>query len=291
MLAAELLGETVVVRAVHTGAGFLQEAVVDVCGARVMAAVECCADDELIVRHTGVVEQLDDVARVRIARIAAAGTEGGVVAGLMREAVAHVVGHELHVIDNLGDLVHFGVFREIITCADSGGDDAVHAKGVAQSLQELCVVLFIARVTVNLGLVAARVFPVDIDAIEVILLHGFAARLRKCAAAFFGTGHEGEAARAPATDGKHHAQSGVPIAELRDEIEMCHLVQIQKAVFADETERKVHVGELLHVFACNFRQTVVDGVADRIILHENSSEKLIGKRFSFLIIPLFFRSR
>ena len=59
MLAAELLGETVVVRAVHTGAGFLQEAVVDVCGARVMAAVECCADDELIVRHTGVVEQLD----------------------------------------------------------------------------------------------------------------------------------------------------------------------------------------------------------------------------------------
>lgn len=209
----------------------------------------------------------------------------------MREAVAHVVGHELHVIDNLGDLVHFGVFREIITCADSGGDDAVHAKGVAQSLQELCVVLFIARVAVNLGLVAAWVFPVDIDAIEVILLHGFAARLRKCAAAFFSTGHEGEAARAPATDGKHHAQSGVPIAELRDEIEMCHLVQIQKAVFADETERKVHVGELLYIFACNFRQTVVDGVADRIILHENSSEKLIGKRFSFLIIPLFFRSR
>lgn len=76
MLAAELLGETIVVRAVHTGAGFLQEAVVDVCGARVMAAVECCADDELIVRHTGVVEQLDDVARIRIARIAAAGTEG-----------------------------------------------------------------------------------------------------------------------------------------------------------------------------------------------------------------------
>ena len=62
---------------------------------------------------------------------------------------------------------------------------------------------------------------------------------------------------------------------------MCHLVQIQKAVFANETERKVHVGELLHVFARNFRQTVVDGVADRIILHENSSEKLIGKRFSF----------
>lgn len=148
-------------------------------------------------------------------------------------------------------------------------------------MQELCVVLFIARVTVNLGLVAAWVFPVDIDAIEVILLHGFAARLRKCAAAFFGAGHEGEAARAPATDGKHHAQSGVPIAELRDEIEMCHLVQIQKAVFANETERKVHVGELLHVFARNFRQTVVDGVADRIILHENSSEKLIGKRFSF----------
>ena len=109
----------------------------------------------------------------------------------------------------------------------------------------------------------------------------YARKNNKCAAAFFGTGHEGEAARAPATDGKHYAQSGVPIAELRDEIEMCHLVQIQKAVFADETERKVHVGELLYIFACNFRQTVVDGVADRIILHENSSEKLIGKRFSF----------
>ena len=189
------------------------------------------------------------------------------VPGLARVAVAHVVGHELDVIDDLGDLVHFGVAHEIVAGADRDRDDAVRPERVAQRLQQGRVIFPVARVGVDAGHVVAGVLPVDVDAVQPVFLNIGEAGGGEGAAARVGQRHGGEAARAPAADREHDADRRVPAAELLDAADVGELVRVKQAVL-DEAEGEVDVRELQNVVLRNVRQGRVRDVTDRIVFHK-----------------------
>ena len=151
-------------------------------------------------------------------------TQGCVVAGLVRKAAAHVVRHDLHIVDDARDLVHLRAADEFRRGADRDGEQVV-AERLAQGLQQKGEGFAVRRIRIDARQVAAGVFPIDVDAVQAVFVDGPAAAAGEGPAALRGPGHLGKAARAPAADREHDVYVRIPCAELRQKVQVRELFQ------------------------------------------------------------------
>ena len=181
-------------------------------------------------------------------------------------AVHHVVGHELHIVHDFRNLIHLRIRNAPLACAHGDGYNAVFSKILLQGCQQSGEILLVPWVSADARGVAAGVFPVNVDAVQIVFFNRVQAGPGKIPATFLRHGHVGEAVRAPSAHGQDDLHLRIPFPQLRQQVEIFQQMQIQQPVL-EKSEGQIHVGQALGVLPGEARQGIVPAVGNDIIFH------------------------
>jgi len=140
------------------------------------------------------------------------------VPGRFLEPALQVIGHELHIIQIPHRFLHIRLGRKI---GVPSGRDGKHipvsgfVKTFPDSLQQQRKILFIPRIRGNPRQGAARIFPVNINAVQSVFLYQLCRTLRHFFPVLCSPGALGKSVGSPAAYGKQYFYSGIYPADLR----------------------------------------------------------------------------
>ena len=229
-----------------------------------MPPIEGRANDDLFVGNARPAVGFHGVSGVQAGLVALGRAESRMMSGA--GAVHHVVGHQLHVVHDLGDLVHLGIRNAPLACAHGDGYNVVFSKILPQGCQQSGEILLVPGVRADARRIVAGVFPVNVDAVQIVFFHRVQTGLGKIPAAFLRHSHVGEAVRAPSAHGQDDLHFRIPFPQLRQQVEIFQQMQIQQPVL-EKSEGQIHVGQAPGVLPGEARQGIVPAVGDDIIFH------------------------
>ena len=229
-----------------------------------MPPVEGRADDELFVGNARPAVGFHDVPGVQAGLVALGRAESRMMSGA--GAVHHVVGHELHIVHDFRNLIHLGIRNAPPARPYGDGHDPAFSKIFPQGCQQSGEILLVPWVRADARRIVAGVFPVNVDAVQIVFFNRVQTGLGKIPAAFLRHGHVGEAVRAPSAHGQDDLHFRIPFPQLWQQVEIFQQMQIQQPVL-EKSEGQIHVGQALGIPLRKARQGIVPAVGDDIIFH------------------------
>ena len=148
--------------------------------------------------------------------------------------VGHIVGHDVHKVH----ITQAAVEVDVPGIGHGGGGEQFFlAQRLAQVAHEQGVVVGVVGRRGDAGHAAGGVFPVDVDAVESVLVYHAAAVFGKGAAVLGRGGHLAEVAAGPSAHGEHHLQLGVLLLQCH------HFFQEVGVLYVYTVEGLLHMSE------------------------------------------------
>ena len=146
------------------------------------------------------------------------------------------------------------------------GQNAIIAQLAAQRPQQMRVILAVPGTCHYARQVGAGIFPVDVDAVQAVLIQRAAHRACESPSPFLGTRHLGKTSRTPAAHGQHDAQLRIPLADSGHKADVAQAAQIQHAL-ADEPKGQVQMREPARILPRDVGQRGIHCIGDFQVLH------------------------
>ena len=181
-------------------------------------AVKGHAQHDLRGRNAGPLKLAHRLVGRGLLRVGGIGEQGRVMSGgRVRRALVVVVGHQVHRVEISLRLLHLGMIEKLGGRSGRNGEIEIPAELLFQRIEALPQFLEQQRVSplvlgtiVVCGSGQARILPVDVQPVELMLSDELGHAVNKDGAALFGEGDVGEAARPePSARGDEHSQGRV----------------------------------------------------------------------------------